>query len=469
MATGKETTAYQIGLIVSVVLVLVLGITTFMFYKAEEEALKSRKVAQEEKQEAEEKTREVQSRLDTLKNVVGKKSDPADPVEDIMGEFVSHQDMFAETYPNNKAADPQAANYPEMLVFLTDANKELHNQLAEKNVQMKQLEVQFKGEQDKKDAEIVKLRADFDDQARQIREHHEEFQEARSQHETEKEVFSKRVDQTLKDKAESEKKLEKDVLAYDQKLTEKMEILAGAKKELLKSREVNLESPDGEILWINQSARTAYINLGYGDGLRQQTSFSVYGDDVTNAFDAKPKGTIEVIRIDKEHLAVAKITSDNFKDPLVKGDRLISSIFHRDRPERFAIAGLVDINGDGRSDLEMLLNLIERNGGKIDVFVDEEGSRGPQPDSKLTEQTKFLVLGKAPDDKSEQKFRKAYSQIRDSAQDYGVKSMPLTDLLNYMGYTGRERSVGLGNRANAKDFSPRNKKDSSPFRRRPSG
>ena len=85
MANGKETTAYQIGLIISVVLVLVLGITTFMFYKAEEEALKSRKVAQEEKQEADEKKREVQSRLDTLKNVVGKKSDPADPVEDIMG------------------------------------------------------------------------------------------------------------------------------------------------------------------------------------------------------------------------------------------------------------------------------------------------------------------------------------------------------------------------------------------------
>jgi hypothetical protein len=237
------------------------------------------------------------------------------------------------------------------------------------------------------------------------------------------------------------------------------------KDELVASREVNLEAPDGEVVWVNQANGTVYINLGYGDGLRRQTTFSVYEDNVTNALNAEPKGTIEVVRVDKKHMAVAKVTSDEFINPIIKGDRVISTVFHRGRPERFAIAGFVDIDGDGDSDLELLVSLIKRNGGVIDALIDDEGNR----DGTLSPRTKFLILGERPTDKDDAKILREYDRIITSAEKNGVKKMALKDLLDHMGYRGRERSVGLGRHANPDDFVPAGNQGSSPFRRRPSG
>ena len=469
MAKARETTAYQIGLIVSIVLTIILGVTTFIFYKAEEEAVKARNVAEKETQEAKDETVEIQKEINTLKGVVGKGS--GDLVDDIMTEFEGDQQQFAETYPNNSAVDPQAANYPEMLTFLTIGNKDLYNQLDDQKSDIETLKTEHKNIADEKDKEIVALREQFQDQAQQIKEKHEEYDKGLKEHFAAQEDDDKRIQATLnsKDKELDDKK---EKIADRDSLIESKEIkLKGAISELEKSREVNLEAPDGEVIWVNQPSRTVYINLGYGDGLRRQTTFNVYEDDVVNAVGAQPKGTIEVIRIDEPHLSVAKIKSDKFeptydgsKAPIVKGDRLISAIFHRGRPERFAISGFIDIDSDGMNDLEMLISLIKRNGGLVDAFVDSEGNRM----GRLSSQTKFLVLGTPPNDKSSKKLTDAHGKITKSAKQYGIKELDLKDLLNYMGYTGREGSIGLGRRTKPEDFPPGENKGSSPFRRRPS-
>ena len=471
MAKARETTAYQIGLIVSIVLTIILGVTTFIFYKAEEEAVKSRNVAITEKDEFEEKTKEIQAKINTLKSVVGKQSDPADPVETIMTEFEADQNKFAETYPNNGAVDPLAANYPEMLKFLTLANKQLHEQFAKQKSDVETIKTGHKNTVDEKDQEIVVLREQFQDQANQIKEKHEEYDKGLKEHLVAQEDNDKKIEESLKRKDEDLKGKNEQIAIRNDLIETQDTTLKSAISELEKSREVNLEAPDGEVIWVNQPSRTVYINLGYGDGLRRQTTFSVYGDDVVNAVGAEPKGTIEVIRIDEPHLSVAKIKSDKFepaydgsKDPIVKGDRLISAIFHRGRPERFAISGFIDIDGDGADDLEMLISLIKRNGGLVDAFVDSEGNRM----GKLSSQTKFLVVGTPPNEKSSEKLMDAHGKITKTAKQSGVKELGLKDLLNYMGYTGREGSIGLGRRAKPEDFLPGKDKGSSPFRRRPS-
>ncbi|MDP7269200.1 MAG: hypothetical protein QF408_13635, partial [Pirellulales bacterium] len=123
-----------------------------------------------------------------------------------------------------------------------------------------------------------------------------------------------------------------------------------------------------------------------------------------------------------------------------------------------------DIDGDGADDLEMLISLIKRNGGLVDAVVDSEGNRM----GKLSSQTKFLVVGTPPNEKSSEKLTNAHGKITKSAKQSGVKELGLKDLLNYMGYTGREGSIGLGRNAKPEDFVPGKNKGSSPFRRRPS-
>ena len=159
MAKTRETTVYQIGLIVSIVLTIILGVTTFIFYKAEEEAVKARNVAEKETLVADEKSAEVKEKINNLKSVVGKGG--GDLVEDILTQFADDQHRFAETYPNNGAVDPQAANYPEMLDFLTIANKQLHEQFAKQKADVETIKTEHTNIVDEKDKEIVALREQF--------------------------------------------------------------------------------------------------------------------------------------------------------------------------------------------------------------------------------------------------------------------------------------------------------------------
>jgi hypothetical protein len=61
---------------------------------------------------------------------------------------------------------------------------------------------------------------------------------------------------------------------------------------------------------------------------------------------------------------------------------------------RFAIAGLVDVDKDGESDLELIRQLIQRNGGAIDAEFRIDGTlRG-----ELRRDTGYIILGELPDE-----------------------------------------------------------------------
>ena len=102
-STKAESTPIFIALILFVVLSIVLGVTTYMFYKGEEDAITARKEADSEREIAEKETQEVQKKVDELKGLVGAPPDPAGPtVDEIMQEYEQNQDVYGETYKRNK-------------------------------------------------------------------------------------------------------------------------------------------------------------------------------------------------------------------------------------------------------------------------------------------------------------------------------------------------------------------------------
>jgi hypothetical protein len=228
------------------------------------------------------------------------------------------------------------------------------------------------------------------------------------------------------------------------------------KNEVKPYRKWESEPPDGRGVSINQAAGTVYVDLGSKDGLRRQTTFSVVPHDVKNALNMEPKGALEVIRIIGPHLAEARITEDTLSNPIVRGDQVVSPVFRAGRPERFAAAGTVDFNGDGRSDLPQLIALIKRNGGIVDSYVDDDG----QQTGTITSATKFLIMGERPDDKSDQDVLDAYRKMLEDAQEFAVGQMPLADFLEYIGYQARTGS------AQRSTVSSKTRGESSPFRRR---
>ena len=138
-------------------------------------------------------------------------------------------------------------------------------------------------------------------------------------------------------------------------LTDKNAKLEHAVANLIENRKDEPESfevADGRISYVNQNG-TVWINLGTGDSLRRQVTFSVFDSDLHDASKSKKKGSIEVTRVLGDHMAEARITSDDPTNPILTGDKIYSQIWHRGKKLHFALTGLVDFDGDGKSDLEL--------------------------------------------------------------------------------------------------------------------
>jgi hypothetical protein len=234
-------------------------------------------------------------------------------------------------------------------------------------------------------------------------------------------------------------------------------------KELDEKKRTSFEIPDGEIRWIDNLNRRVYINLGEVDGLRVRTGFSVYRKNHSGvgrgteggAYGAEDiKGKIEVTRIIDAHTAEARIIEEELTNPMGKGDPIYTPLWSPGRAENFAFVGILDLDGDGKSDRDLLKDILRTAGAGIDNEVDDNGVlwvNGKQPDDglpKINEHTKFLVVGKIPDiastaDPEEQKIIQNILTLRKdlelAARERGVPIRSLSDFLNYIGYKQQRR------------------------------
>jgi hypothetical protein len=209
------------------------------------------------------------------------------------------------------------------------------------------------------------------------------------------------------------------------------------------------EYPDGKVTRVSQRSRLVWLNVGPADGLRRQTSFVIVAPEDGNPIASVPKGLIEVVRLTDSHEAEARIVEDDLSNPIMPGDNIFSIAWEAGRPEHFALAGKMDIDGDGTSDLQRIRDLISLSGGIVDAEVTNDGTRSGQ----MTINTKYLVLGDRPDERS--KDLDAYSTITDEAETLGIKSIDLAEFIKYMGYKDEHKTVTLGRFAKPSDFKPR--------------
>ena len=178
-------------------------------------------------------------------------------------------------------------------------------------------------------------------------------------------------------------------------LTDKNAKLEHAIANLIEKRKDepgSFEVADGRISWVNQNG-TVWINLGTADSLRRQVTFSVFDADLHDAAKASKKGSIEVTRLLGDHMAEARITNDDPTNPILTGDNIYSQIWHRGKKLHFALTGVIDIDGDGQSDMQLARDLIELNGGVVDAYLDDDG----KVQGEITANTRYLVSGEAPE------------------------------------------------------------------------
>ncbi len=254
------------------------------------------------------------------------------------------------------------------------------------------------------------------------------------------------------------------------------ETISQQMEEINQFRNPDFAAPQGEIRKVYNGGEEVWINLGQDDGLRVGVPFSVIDESAINISEAEPKAKLVVTNIVSDHLSRANITSYDYRNPVVTGDKIYSPAWRPGRTVGFALVGNMDINGDLKDDIEQIKELIRISGAKIDEVMDPKGVRtGPEgngTDPGMSANTEFLVLGTdltvapnsaSPGQLAEQQARaETYKQFISEARRKGIIEINLDKLMGYLKTDNSDRTVPLGDRIRGEDF------DIRPSNRRPS-
>lgn len=349
-----------------------------------------------------------------------------------------------------RTGDPAIKNYRQAVEVLYGKLNETNATLIATKDQLKNLETKLNEVEIGHQGQVTQYKT-------QIAKIQQEAANERAQFDAAREELKKSQDKLAED-------LAKNVAQFDKERAEFNQQLADMTAELKKREDANyklldrvqresetFEVADGAITWVNQANNTVWINLGPGDALRRQVTFSVYDTEDSDAGKAAKKGKIEVTRMLGDHMAEARVTDDDPRNPILPGDHIYSPIWHRGVPQRFAFTGKIDLNDDGRSDLSLARDLVSINGGKVDAHPDDEGNMTGQ----ITVDTRYLVFGEYPESPNDANLRTTWQKMHDDAKAMGVELISITDFMNQMGYKPDDRTVGLSGPARAENFRPR--------------
>jgi len=440
---ARENQGLQIALIILVMLTIILGVTTFLFFREYKDATLKATESDKKAQETANANQNIMAENRQLRVFIG--FPDTEDMPTMEGRFTD--DM--EKYGANLAAEEQTYRNVLASIWSTVENKNIELAAAKVEVQdWKDKYVVREASTDTKFQELTagyqKVGADFATKTRNI-----EAERARVT--ADQAALAQRLADARKQSAAKTSKLESDLQAVNENLADVEKVRDDLVNKLDEFKNETFTVPDGSIRWVNQGTKTAWIDLGRADGLTRQISFAVYPADTTDLSGGGKKASIEVVQITGEHQAEARIIQDSITDPIMPGDKIHTPIWTPGEKKRFAIAGFIDINGDGRSDQQQLINLITMNGGVIDCQTDPSGKMIGQ----MSYNTRYLVLGDRPTASGQQGVIAGYSRMMDDAKKFNVKTIPVAELLQQMGWKKQGGAVTFGRGSNPDDFKPR--------------
>ncbi len=148
--------------------------------------------------------------------------------------------------------------------------------------------------------------------------------------------------------------------------------------------DVQAYKADGKILSVDSRNKIVFINIGSEDRVYRGLTFSVYDKNMPIPKDGKPKAEIEVFDVQRG-ISVARVISQESKQPLVADDIVANLIWDKDAANVFVITGEFDFDGDGLADYDgtsKVIGLVEKWGGTVAKEISVE--------------TDFVILGNAP-------------------------------------------------------------------------
>lgn len=126
---------------------------------------------------------------------------------------------------------------------------------------------------------------------------------------------------------------------------------------------------DGHIIAIRESDRSALLSFTSTNGLRPGLLFRVYDPDEPRPQIGTAKGVLEIVEVEGDKLARARIREDDFRAPLLAGDGVATSFWSPGETPQIVVVGYIQLDGDLKQDADALASFIGRAGGAIEESV----------------------------------------------------------------------------------------------------
>ena len=409
------------ALIIFVTLAIVLGVTAFVYHGKYADALvaadASRKVAQSAVSEVANKDAECGE----LKRMIGTAESP---LADIRHGFDTDMKDYGSNFPEgNRFYKPILKSMAAALESKSGEIKDLNDKLAD-------LDRKFGGREGSHQAEIKRLAAAAAAAAEDLLKVTKAYEAERARIQESLDDLAKQWADTRKKTAKTLETKDEAVKAFEAKLADAQKVIREEAATIKSLTRPTMDVAAGEIRRVDQHEKMAWINLGRADLLPSRASFSVYGADSADLGKAVKKASIEVTKILDDHSAECRILEDKISDPILPGDKIHTPLWTPGEPVHFALAGVMDLDGDGRDALDTVRNLITISGGAIDCQYDGKGKITGEMNSR----TRYLVLGDEPGAKGHPEAILSYKRLIGDADRLGVGKMTLAELKQKMGY-----------------------------------
>lgn len=430
---STERLAYQASVIILFVIVVAVGVVSYMWFTEVKVARAERVEAQSAKTQAEEaKAKSDALALDLRLKIGLGEAATADEAKALFDKDMTESQL---------ELSEQDKNYTTVLRKLKTSLENVENGQIAETIAKKDMQVQYDAREKASIGQIAVAKQAQEAANQQLVQEKQKAKAELDRVAAEKEAQKKTMQDEIAKLQEQVVKLEEEKNKLDGTLRSTEQRLGKTSTDLERFQGITSQPVDGEIVDANQRRRTVWINLGTDDGLPVPSTFSVYAPDVVDVTKDTPrKGVVEVVSVLQNHLAEARIVNDSYKNPILPGDKIATPIWHPGRPERFALGGFIDVNGDGQSDMAMLRNLVRLSGGQVDAYVDEQG----KTTGEVSHGTRYLVVGemageKVGADTSIKAISDATSDLRKAAKTTGTREISLADFLDLIGWTERNR------------------------------
>lgn len=328
---------------------------------------------------------------------------------------------------------------------LTTQNDNLANQMKKSADDLKKARAELQ----KREEDLAIARKEFEANVKKLTDNFkqdftksdEQLREFRSKMDQE----STKLENVRKQAEEAEKTLKATVESREREIGHLKNLVKKKDDEIAEFHANNPDRPanmrtDWKIVRMDSRGEKPYINLGSADRVKPQLTFTIHSVGLDGRPNPQSKGTLEVSHVIGPHLSQTRVTSvkDRSRNPIVENDVIYNPSWNPNIKKHIAIAGIIDLTGDGRDSSQEFIRSLERQNIVVDAYLD---LRDGTMKGKITYETDYLILGgtayradSSQISEAEKRIAEGRKQMQDEAKKFGVPSKSLLSYLEMIGY-----------------------------------